>query len=813
MDGFLRDVRHALRHLRQSPGFTLVAVAILALGIGVNSAIFALVNAALLRPQPYAHPEELVNIYVGDSRGEEFVTSSRSEYRAFAERTELFRGTTAFEPQIASRETDDGATVAFVEAVSASYWDVLGVSPLLGRGFLPEEETGGAVVAVIGHQVWQHDFGGTPDVLGRTIRLNGSPVTIVGVAPPEYRGVINALATQYWLPYGSANAIDPAAARRGENRGARGTFVRARLAPGVTAERAQAGIDLVMRQLEQQFPESNEGRRALVVPTERVRFHPAIDGVLYSVAALLLVVVGLVLAIACSNIAGLLLARAAARQREVAVRLAIGAGRGRLIRQLLTESALIGAIGGLAGLVVAWGITRALVAFQPPIPVPVALDLSLDGRVLAFTALLSIVTGVLFGLAPAFRSTRPDLVRSLKSEDRAVLEGRRRLSLRNVLVVGQVAVSVILLAGAGLFVRSLGKAQGIEPGFETDRIAILTVSLDRGNRPTEANRELIKSYVERVRALPGVRQVATADVVPLGLGLQTRGVAIDGYTAPNGETEIEIDYGTVSPEYFATLGIPLVSGRAFEPSDDERAPRVAIVSEAMARAYWGRVDVVGEQVRMGTEPVEIVGVARDTKVRTLGEAPRPRLYGASGQAPPDMVSVLAATTDEPGPVLELMRRALRSTASGLPVFDAKTMPQHLGVALFLPRMAAGLLGAFGLLGLVLAALGLYGVIAFAVAQRTREIGIRMALGARAGEVVRVVVRESVALVSVGLAIGLAIALVATRPLGALLVGVGTSDPLTLGGVAIVLVVAAVLASLIPARRAATVDPLVALRQD
>jgi len=811
MDGFLRDVRHALRQLRQSPGFTLVAVTILALGIGVNSAIFALVNAALLRPQPYAAPEELVNVYVGDSRGEEFVTTSRPEYRAFAERTELFRGTTAFEPQIASRETDDGATVAFVEAVAANYWDVLGVSPLLGRGFLPEEEEGGAVVAVVGYQVWQHELGGTPDVLGQTVRLNGSPVTIVGVAPPEYRGVINALATQYWLPYGSANAIDPAGATRSEDRGARGTFVRARLAPGVTAEQAQAGVDLVMQRLEREFPESNTGRRALVVPTERVRFHPSIDGVLYPIAALLLVVVGLVLAIACSNIAGLLLARATARQREVAVRLAIGAGRGRLIRQLLTESALIGGIGGLAGLAIAWAITRALVAFQPPIPVPVTVDLSLDGRVLAFTAALSLVTGILFGLAPALRSTRPDLVGSLKSEEARGSGGRRRLSLRNLLVVGQVAVSVILLAGAGLFVRSLGKAQSIEPGFETERMAILTVSLAQGGRTAEADRELLRSYLERVRALPGVERATIADRVPLGVTVRSRGISIEGFTAPGGDDDLEIDVAAVGPEYFQTLGIPLVAGRVFESADDANAPRVAIVSEAMARAYWGRVDVVGEQVRMG-EPVEIVGVARDTKVRTLGERPRPYLYTPIGQEHPDLASVIAATSGEPGPVLELMRRELRATVANLPVFDAKTMAQHLGVALFLPRMAAGLLGAFGLLGLGLAALGLYGVIAFAVAQRTREIGIRMALGARASEVVRVVVRESVTLVTVGLAIGLAIALAATKPLGALLVGVAPGDPVTLLGVALVLVLAAVLASLVPARRAARVDPLVALRQ-
>lgn len=815
MDTLLQDLRYSFRRLRQSPGFAFIAITIVGLGIGANSAIFSVVNAVLLRPQPYESPHELVNVYVSDSRGEEFVTTSRAEYRAMREQQDLFVGTVAIEPQIVSQETAEGAAVTFVEVVSANYWDVLGVRPLLGRGFLPDEEAGGAVVAVLNHQVWQREFGGAPDIIGRTVRLNGSPVTIVGVGPAEYGGVINAVATRFWLPLGSYNAIDPGRTADLEDRGSRSTFVRARMRPGMTVAQAQAGVDILMSRQAQEFPASNTGRKALVVSADGVRFHPAVDGLLYPVAGMLLLVVGLVLAIACSNIAGLLLARATSRQKEVALRLAVGAGRGRLVRQLLTESVLIGAIGGAVGLVVAWGILRLVVAFQPPIPFPIALDLTLDGRVLIFTGLLSIGTGLLFGLAPALRSTRPNLVQSLKGEGGAQAGRHRWFGLRNALVVVQVAVSVLLLAGAGLFVRSLGNAQGIDPGFEPERVALLTVSLDQGDDAEEANRAALNAYLDAVRGLPGVDRVALTDRVPLGLTMRTRGLWIANYPMPAGQDDLELDVGSASPGYFETMGIPLVAGREFTDADDRSGPAVAVVSEAAARRFWGRANVVGERMRFGGpdgEPLEIVGVARDVKIRTLGEAPRSFIYTPTGQESPEIITVVAGTIGDPTPVLDAMRRELRTLLPNVPVFDAKTMPQQLGVALFLPRIAAGLLGIFGALGLTLAVLGLYGVIAFTVAQRTREIGVRMALGARSSEVIRLVVRESVALVAVGLTVGILVALLATRPLAGVLVDVRPGDPLTLLGVAVVLAAAAVLASLIPARRAATVDPLIALRQ-
>jgi predicted permease len=814
MDTLLRDLHYAGRRLRQSPGFALVAILIVALGIGANSAIFSLVNAVLFRPQPYDRPEELVNVYVSDARGEQHTTTSLAEYREFKAQTGVFAGTASFEPQILSRTTEAGSKIAFIEAVSANYFDVLGLQVYRGRGFAPDEETGGAVVAVINYQLWRREFGGDPGIIGTTVRLNGSPVMIVGIGPPTYRGVIGAMTSQFWLPYGSFRALDPEQAVSAERRGNRSTWVRARLQPGLTPAAAQAAIDGVMGTLAREFPESNQGRTALVVPADGVRFHPAVDGTLYPVAGLLLVIVGLVLAIACSNIASLMLARATARQKEVALRMAIGAGRMQLVRQLLTESVLIAALGGVVGLGLARGLVQAIVAFEPPIPVPIALDLSLDGRVLGFTIVLTLGTGILFGLAPALRATRPDLVGSLKAETSSAAGRHRRFGLRNGLVVLQVAVSVLLLAGAGLFVRSLGNAQRVDPGFETERAAILTVSLGHGQLGEAGSRALLRQLTDRVAATPGVRQVALAERVPLGATLQTRGIWVEPSPPPPGQDNVEVDYSVIGPGYFEALGISLVAGRGFTVADQPGAERVAVVSEAMARKFWRRTDVVGETFRLngvGGPTVRIVGVARDTKVRTLGEAPRPFLYASFDQEFTGIVSVIAATEGDPGPILAAMRRELEALAPDVPIFEAKTMVQHLGVALFLPRMAAGLLALFGGIGIGLAGLGLYGVVAFAVSQRTREIGVRMALGADSVKVIRLVVRESVGLVLVGIGVGVTMALLAARPLASALYGVSPADPVTFLAVAGLMVGTALLASYLPARRAVRVDPLVALR--
>jgi len=815
MESLLQDLRYAARRLRQTPGFTAVAVAILALGIGANAAIFSIVDAVLFRPQPYERPGELVSIYTSDSHGRNPMVSSYPDYLSLREQTDLFSGTVAFELNILSRITEAGSEVVIVESVSANYWEVLGLRPFRGRAFNAADDVrGSAPVAMINHQAWERKFGSDPSIIGRTVNLNGTPVTIVGIGPDNYSGFLVGVTSEFWVPYGSLSAVVPDEAARREQRDSRSLMVRARLRPGVGIERARAGVALVMTRLAQEYPQSNEGRTALVVPTSQVRFLPEWDQALYPVAGLLMVVVGLVLAVACSNLANLLLARGASRQREVAIRLAMGAGRGRLVRQLLAESMLLAGVGGSAGLALAYWLVRAIVAFRPPIPFPLALDLTVDTRVLVFTVVLSLATGALFGLVPALRASRPDLVRALKNEETALAVGHRRFGLRNTLVVSQVAVSLLLLVGAGLFVRSLGNAARVEPGFEAENVAMISVRLGRQGQSDPAAREFLRAYGERLASHRDIRSLALADLVPLGFGVQALEVSIEGYALPPGEDEISVDCAAVDSGYFRTLGIPMLRGRGFTGADDATAPRVAAVSEAMALKFWGTREVVGRRFRLGgadAVPVEIVGVARDTKVRTLGEAPRPRLYLPFGQHVSDFAYVIAATVGDPGPVLEGMRREFRAMNSRYPLFEARTMPQHLGIMLFAPRMGAALLSVFGLLAVVLASLGLYGVVAFGVSQRTRELAIRMALGARPRQVVAMVVSETMVLVSVGFAVGMALAAVATRPLAALLYGVGPSDPLTFGAVALLLALVALGASYLPARAAAAVDPMAALK--
>jgi predicted permease len=815
MEALLQDLRYAARRLHQSPGFTAVAVAIIALGIGANAAIFSIVDAVLFRPQPYERPGELISIYTTDTHGRHPMVSSYPDYLSLREQTDLFSGTTAFEMKIMSRITEEGSEVVMVESVAANYWEVLGLRPFRGRAFnAADDVSGSAPVAVINHQAWERKFGSDPSIIGRTVNLNGTPVTIVGIGPDDYSGFLVGVTSEYWVPYGSLSVVAPDEAASLERRGARSLMVRARLRPGVGVERARAGVALVMTRLAREYPQSNEGREALVFPTSQVRFLPEVDQALFPVAGLLMAVVGLVLAVACSNLANLLLARGASRQREVAIRLAMGAGRGRLVRQLLAESMLLAAVGGAAGLGLAYWLVRAIVAFRPPIPFPLALDLTVDTRVLAFTAVLSLLTGGLFGFVPALRASRPDLVRALKNEDTALAVGHRRFGLRNTLVVSQVAVSLLLLVCAGLFVRSLGNAARVEPGFEAENVAMISLRLGQREQSDPAAREFLRAYLARLASRRDIRSLAVADLVPLGFGVQAREISIDGYAPPPGEDGISVDYAAVDSGYFRTLGIPLLRGRGFTGADDATAPRVVAVSEAMALRFWGTREVVGRRFRLeGSDggPVEIVGVTRDTKVRTLGEAPRPHLYVPFEQNIPFFTYVIAATAGDPGPVLEGMRRELRAMNAPYPVFEARTMPQHLGIMLFAPRMGAALLSVFGILAVVLAALGLYGVVAFGVSQRTREIAIRMAIGARPGQVVGLVVSETMVLVGVGFAIGMALAALATRPLASLLYGVGPSDPFTYGAVGLLLAVVALGAAYLPARAAAAVDPMAALK--
>jgi predicted permease len=811
----LADLRYAIRQLIRRPVFLIVVLRAMALGVGANSAIFSIVNAVLLRPLPVDAPEELVDIYTLDGDETFMNPHDYPDYMAIREDRETFMDVAAYAADFVSMTVGTGTQVLFGETVSGNYFEVLGVPAARGRGLQDGvDDVPSTNVAVISNGLWNRHYGADPGVVGQTITLRGRPFEIVGVAPDWFKGLWVGFTVDVWIPASAMTYMDPT--RSGlEVRSGRNFLVKGRLQPGVAREQAQARMDLKAARLAAAFPESNADRSFHVIPSSDVRMHPNIDGYMVPVAALLMTVVGLLLLIVCSNLANLMIARALNRRREIAIRLAVGAGRGRLIRQLLTESLVLAVAGGALGLLLAWGITTAIVRFQPPILISLSLDLGLDMTVLVFTFGVAVLAGLLFGLVPALQATKPQLVPALKDLPSTIGSRYRRFGLRNALVVVQVAISMVLLVGAGLFVRSLIAAQRIDPGFEGERAVVMTVApgLTSWDRPRR--REVLHAVIDRVRSLPGVESAAMASRLPLGAAINTNefypvGVEVDPDQAPS------IDVTRISPQYFETMGAPLLEGRDFTDSDDADAPLVVIVSEATARQYWPGESPIGRTVRLGDPDGEIrtvIGVARDTKVRTLGESPRPYIYQSWMQSNESFMSIVARTSSEPGPLVPVLQREVRDVAEDLPVMELKTMPEHMGLMLFAPRMGGILLAVFGGLAALLATIGLYGVVAYTAARRTREVGIRVSVGARPTDVIRLMIRQGAVLVGVGAFLGLVLAFVATRPLGSMLYGISVSDPLTFGGVGLLLVAVGLAATLVPALRASRLDPVKALRYE
>jgi len=811
----LADIRYAVRQLVRRPIFTIVALLTMALGVGANSAIFSIVNAVLLRPLPVESPEELVDIYTLDGDETFMNPHDYPDYVEIKQEEETFVGVVAYAADFVGMTVGTEAEVLFGENVSGNYFEVLGIPAARGRVFQDGlDDQPGASVAVISDGLWRRHYGADPDVVGQAIILKGKPFEIVGVAPDWFKGVWVGFNVEVWVPASAITYFDPS--RSGlDVRSGRNYLVKGRLQPGVTQEQAQARMDLKAAQLGAAFPETNADRTFHVIPSSDVRMHPNIDGYMVPVAALLMTVVGLLLLIVCSNLANLMIARALGRRREIAIRLAVGAGRGRLIRQLLTESLLLAAVGGALGLLLAWGITTAIVRFQPPMLISLSLDLGLDATVLAFTFGVALLAGLLFGLVPALQATKPQLVPALKDLPSTIGSRYRRFGLRNVLVVAQVAISMVLLVGAGLFVRSLIAAQEIDPGFEGERAVVMTVAPGLTAWEREHRDEVLSLLLERTRTLPGVEAAAMASRLPLGAAIQTNEIYPVGADI-NLESPPNVDVTRISPDYFRTLDVVLLEGRDFTQSDNRNAPRVVIVSEATARRHWPGESAIGKTLRLGDPDGEVqtvIGVARDTKVRTLGEAPRPYVYQSWMQSNENFMSVVARTSGEPGPLLPVLQREVRTIAEDLPVMELKTMPEHLGLMLFAPRMGGILLAVFGGLAALLSTIGLYGVVAYTAARRTREVGIRVSVGASPAAVIQLMIGQGAVLVTVGAAIGLVLAFVATRPLGSMLYGVGVSDPLTFGGVALLLLGVGFAATLIPALRASRLDPVKALRYE
>jgi putative ABC transport system permease protein len=820
METLVTDVRYAVRMLRKSPGFAAVAVTALALGIGANTAIFSVVNAVLLSPLPYAEPGQLVVLTNEFQKlGFQNVNVSVPEYRDYLEQGGVFEGATAIYPVNINLTGVDEPERIQAMIVSPSFFDVLGVAPELGRTFQKEDEHPGiAEVAVISHGLWQRRFGGDPGVLGRRLRLDDDDFTVVGVMPAEFRHPGSTpTEVEIWVPSGfSATPFDPPARKdRILN------SLVARLAAGATPELAQRSMDLVAARLQEQHPDSypaDAGFGVRVAP-----LHDTLVGNVRPALLVLLGAVGLVLLIACANVANLLLARAAARQKEVAVRLALGAGRARLVRQFLTESVLLALAGGALGLVLAlWGID-ALLALSPP-NIPGLGGVGVDGAVLAFTLATSLLTGVAFGIVPALQTTESGLHESLKEGGRSAT-GARRNRLSGIFVVSEFALALVLLIGAGLLIRSFWRLQEVAPGFDPRNVLTAEVWLPTPNQPDrgryfapEKKVAFARQLLERVRALPGVEYAGLTTGLPLGSNLSSGLFTAEGRETLGLEGSARGEARRVTPDYFRAMGIPLLSGRAFTESDDRVPASVAVVGERLARRIWPGEDPLGKRLKLGgptsTAPwLTVVGVVGDVKSRGMDVETPLQIYIPFFSEPNLYMALAARTNSDPAALTRVVAEEARAIDGDQPVYNVRTMEQALAVSTAQRRFSTLLLGIFAGVALVLAAVGIYGVMAYAVSQRTREIGVRMALGARPGHILRLVVGGGMAMALAGVAAGLAAAFALTRVMAGLLFDVSATDPLVFGAISILLVGVALLACYVPARRAARVDPLVALRTE
>jgi len=811
MQTLWQDLRYGLRMLRRSPGFTAVAALSLALGIGANTAIFSVVNAALLRPLPVKEPDRLVGLYRKIPQDRNHNRFSYPNYLDTRDRNQSFSGLAAYYFTPLNLSGGGQTERLWGKVVSGNYFSTLGVEFTKGRAFLPDEDRtpGAHPVAVVSHGLWQRRFGGDPNLIGNTVTLNGQGFTIVGVAPASFRGTEVGMAPDVWVPM-----MMQAQALPGRDfltpRDVGWLRVVGRLKPGVSVAQAQAEMETLGAQLKREHPEANEAFGIAVVPD--FGLHPDFRGSARQFLLVLMGVVGLVLLIACANVANLLLARGRERWKEIGVRLALGAKRRRLIGQLLTESLLLSLLGAAISLALTPWISNGLeVLQQTGQALPSVEPIGLDGRVLGFTALVSLLAGVIFGLAPALQASKTDVIGALK--DTTANRESSKSRLRQVFVISQVALSLMLLIAAGLFIRSLRQAQRIDPGFKTENILLMSFDLSLQGYSAERGRAFYQQLEQRVGSLPGVEQVSFADNPPLSSDADAT-IIIDGYTPPTGLEGVVINYSMVSPNYFQTLGIPLLRGRDFTSQDKVDAPGVVIINETAARRFWPGQDALGKRVRLGKSvSAEVIGVARDGKYVTLGEDPRPYIYFPMTQNYQSSAVLQARTVGDPAPVIAAVRREAQALDKDLPTFGVRTMKEHLRGSLMAPQLAATFLGIFGAMALLLATVGIYGVVAYAVSQRTREIGIRVALGAERLDILKMVLEQSLRLVVIGLLIGLAGALAATRLLESFLYGVGASDPATFIIVPLLLASVALLASYVPARRAMKVDPMVALRYE
>jgi len=806
-----QDIKYGMRMLLKSPGFTLVAVLALALGIGANTAIFSVVNAVLLKALPFERPERIVRFYNGAS--EEPASMSYPDFQDYANRAQTLQHVAAYLTMGTTLTISGEPERVRGASVSAELFPILGARAAQGRVFTAEEDKDGAPpVVVISHEFWQRRFGGAPNIVGQQISLGTGDKTIVGVMPPGFKfPVASAYPQEFWLPLMS----HPSVKRDMTRRGAIFLDVVANLKPGVTAEQANAELDTIARALEAQYPDTNTNRRVRLVS-----LHESLTSSIKPALYVLLGAVALVLLIACANVANLLLARAAARGKEIAVRTALGASRARVVRQLLTESLLLSLVGGALGLLLAvWGVDLLIAA--APAGVPRLQDVGLDREVLVFTLVITTLTGVLFGLVPALQASKLDLNESLKEGGRGSTEGGRRSRVRSALVISEVALSLVLLVGAGLLIKSFWSLLNTDPGYATNRVLTMTVPLSTTKYPQPEDRaRIFQQILQRTSELPGVVAVGATGQLPLGGNENVFNFEIEGRPLSAPGARQQAGDLTVTPDYFRALNIPLLKGRSFTESDKADSPLVVIVNEAFARRYFPNEDPVGKRIVPRSErpplppPLEIVGVVGDVRHQDLGSVPYADVYFPHAQDPRATMDLVVQTaTTDPTEVAPAIRGVIRELSRDQLIWQTRTMSSLVSASVAPRRFNMILLGVFAFVALTLAAIGIFGVMNYTVAQRTHEIGIRLALGAQGADVLKMVVGHGMMLAALGIGIGLVGAFVVTRVMSSLLYGVSATDPLVFAGVALLFTAIAFLASYIPARRATKVDPTVALRHE
>ena len=819
VEDLLRDLGYALRGARRNPGFTAAAVVSLAIPIGFNSTIFTIVDSFLLRPLGVVRPAQLVDVYTSDPNVGRYSTSSYPDYLDLRAENDVFTDMVAHAPMVALTRVDEAARLVMGEAVTGNYFPFLGVRPARGRLLAPDDDRPGAPrVAVISSGLWGRAFGSDPDVVGRSLGIGTQSYLVVGVAPPEFLGMPPIPGPDLWVPIAWAEDVTPTGITTSvdspgetllDRRGERWMFVKGRLREDVTVARAGASLGAIMADLVAAWPESNEDRQVSLTLTDDVRLPPQVAGAVRLGAAGLMLVVGVVLLVACANVTGMLLARAAARRREIAVRLSVGASRGRLVRQLLTEGLVLSSLGAVAGLGLAWSVLRLLAGVEPPVPLPISFEFSLDARAFLFTAAVAAGAGVLAGLVPALDATRRNLVRDVNGAVTVARAGGRRWVLRDGLVAAQLAVTVPLLVLAGLLARgAAGVTADVSLGFDADRVAAVDTDLSVIGYDDRRGDRFLRDALERVRAMPGVEAAALASRAPLDLSSTRRVVVVPGVHDPADPGD-SMDGAAVSADYFDTVGVPLLEGRTFTTADTPASPRVAVVSETMARRYWPDGTAVGRRFRLeewdGLE-YEVVGVSADYRVRFPTEEPAPYLHFAASQRARSDAVLLARTDGDAAALAADIRRELRRREPDVFFYlQGDTLREKADVTLLPYRLGALVASASGVVAMVLGAIGLYGVIAFLVAGRTRELAIRSALGARPAALLGLVLAAGGRVVALGLGGGAVLALAATRAVARATGGVAAADPVVWVGALVLVAGVAAAAHVGPARRVVRLD--------